>query len=161
MNEAGTWKVIKALLAGFDPVRVENPVCRGTPDVNCTLGWIELKYKPREPRNPEAVFKIDHFTPQQRAWLARRWNRGGPCWVLARIGDTYLIWDGLWAAMNLGKVSYTVLVREALASWKGTPPRDELIAVLNRGTRVHLSLWRYCPKCKCNDCLCDPHSKPA
>lgn len=85
-------QVVKELQRlGTDPISVENRVRAGTPDVECTLGWLELKYLPEWPKLPETPVRIDHFTNQQRNFLRRRWKAGGGAWLLLRVGSRGVI----------------------------------------------------------------------
>jgi hypothetical protein len=109
--EASAWKQLRPHLNayGLDPVRVENPVHPGTPDVNLASGaWLELKALERFPERPAALVRIPHFTPQQRVWLLRRWRAGGGAWLALYIATrrAWFVFDGATAAEHVGRVSY-------------------------------------------------------
>jgi hypothetical protein len=102
------WKRLRPILAAakLDPVRVENPIYPGTPDVNLAIGsWIELKTI--EAWNPPGrVTVIRHFTPQQRVWLYRRWKfaPGTTHLILeVRTPQLWLLFDGDVAAKVVGR----------------------------------------------------------
>src|SRR5689334_14770387 len=80
------------MLKELDAVPVENPVCPGTPDVNCSLGWIELK---EDQWTGDDRLRLNHWTPQQRVWLRRRADVGGLAVLLVRIRET-----GEWILMS-------------------------------------------------------------
>lgn len=99
---------------GADPIAVENGRCHpGTPDVNWTHGWIELKVNPAWPARASTLVKFETFTKQQRIWLRNRWNAGGSAYLLARVGRNHLLWTGSDAADFVGIVDREKL--EALA----------------------------------------------
>jgi hypothetical protein len=109
--ESKTWKKVRPFLsaARLDPVRVENPIHPGTPDVNlCDGRWIELKQIPGWPARATTVARIDHFTPQQRVWLYRRWKFAPGSTLLLleviRVGQ-WLLFDGDVAAKIVGRVT--------------------------------------------------------
>lgn len=121
-------RIMKAL-RGHHPVRVENPACPGTPDINYTHGWIESKWLPRWPTFGNVV-KVDHFTPQQRAWHVERSVRGGVSYVVIQISKTVLLFRGYDAAMHLGKLDETETRRMALACWENMLPPHEFVAAV-------------------------------
>ncbi|MCK5600550.1 hypothetical protein KAR91_01705 [Candidatus Pacearchaeota archaeon] len=105
--------LVKALnKAGQDATSVENPACPGTPDVQFIGGWIELKFLETWPKRKETSVRIEHFSPQQRVWLLRRWmaevNLRIPdphCWLLLYVAETreHLLFDGATAARDVAK----------------------------------------------------------
>lgn len=105
--EAAMWKRLRPVLvaAKLDPVRVENPIYPGTPDVNLATGsWIELKTI--EAWRPRGVTTIRHFTPQQRVWLYRRWKFApGTTHLLLEVRALrlWLLFDGDVAAKIVGR----------------------------------------------------------
>jgi len=109
-RESIQWKKLRPFLvtAKLDPVRVENPICPGTPDVNLASGdWIELKTIEDWPRDGLQV-KIPHFTPQQRVWLYKRWRvaPGTTHLVLeVRAAKQWLLFDGDVAAKIVGRAT--------------------------------------------------------
>ena len=128
-KESLFWDRVKPRLAGLDPVRIECDSALGVPDVNCTLGWIELKQVQEKdlPKRATTPLRIPHFTPQQRAWLARRSHFGGKCWVLILIGKDWLLIEGLTAATHLGKVTVKETYSRASHVWKDyNPSKDQL-----------------------------------
>ena len=107
--ESAMWKKFRPILiaAKLDPVRVENPIHPGTPDVNIADGrWIELKCIPRWPVRASTVVRIGHYTPQQRVWLYRRWKAAPGSTLLlleVRVDRQWLLFDGDVAAKIVGR----------------------------------------------------------
>ena len=112
-TESKMWAKLRPVLlaARLDPVRVENPIHPGTPDVNlCDGRWIELKCIHEWPARAKTNVRIDHFTPQQRTWLYRRWKfaPGSTFLLLEVIADRqWLLFDGNVAAKTVGRGTTT------------------------------------------------------
>lgn len=108
-GESLMWKTVRPILiaAKLDPVRVENPIHPGTPDVNFATGqWMELKRLPKAPSRTTTRLRIPHYTPQQRVWLYRRWKYSpGSTLLLLEIHSEgqWLLFDGDVAARIVGK----------------------------------------------------------
>lgn len=94
-------KVIEALKP-LHAISIENRCGVGTPDVNFSGGWLELKNLSAWPAKPETVVAIPHFSPQQRVWQRRRHLAGGGSWVLLQVDVDFLLFTGLVAAKSLG-----------------------------------------------------------
>jgi hypothetical protein len=111
-------------LKSLDAVSVENLVGSGTPDVNHTHGWIELKVIPNFPRG--GIVKVHHFKPEQRAWALRRARAHGRVHMLLLVKEEWFLYDGTEAAINLGLNWGEQDCREqALGYWKRTINWDE------------------------------------
>jgi len=103
--------VVRALRP-LHAVAVENRVGPGTPDVNHSLGWMELKWRKTWPKiKPHEPVLFEHFTPQQRIWLRSRAERGGMVHLMAKIGQDWIVLDGAWAAEHFGRVGSEVLLQ--------------------------------------------------
>ena len=108
------WKKVRPFLlaAKLDPVRVENPIHPGTPDVNlCDGRWIELKCIPGWPVRASTVVRIGHYTPQQRVFLCRRWKYAPGSTLLlleVRAEQQWLLFDGDVAAKIVGRTTAAV-----------------------------------------------------
>lgn len=116
--EASAWKLLRPFLLAhrLDPVRVENPVGPGTPDVNLVTGaFIELKAIERFPVRASTIVRIQTYTAQQRVWLLRRWRAGGGAWLALYVASCRLwfLFDGE-AAQQVGRVPYADLSRLCL-----------------------------------------------
>ena len=109
--------VMKALKP-LDGVRVENGCGRGTPDVNYTGGWIELKQHDNWPKKPETPLVLGHdLTIEQRIWLTRREEKGGVALVLLQVSRDYLLLSGGVAARIIGEATQAELKEASLAVW--------------------------------------------
>lgn len=105
--------LIKALnKRGYDATSVENPACPGTPDVQFIGGWIELKFREKWPKRADTTVRIEHFTPQQRVWLLRRYMAeiklripDPHCWLLLYVEETreHLLFDAETASRKVAK----------------------------------------------------------
>jgi hypothetical protein len=128
--ESAMWRELRPHLiaAKLDPIRVENPIHPGTPDVNlCNGFWIEMKTLPDWPR-PNLIVRITHFTPQQRVWLYRRWKFApGSTHLLLQVRSTreWLLFDGDVAAKVVGQAT-TAEHRERARAIFGTRDLAEL-----------------------------------
>ena len=113
------WVALRPKLKALDAVRVENRVGPGTPDVECVEGWIELKQLPRWPKNADtSPVLIEHFTKQQRVWLARRWAvYEGDAWLLLKVRHEWFLFAGAWASKYVGRVTRPVLREGAHGYW--------------------------------------------
>lgn len=107
--ESRMWAKVRPFLvaAKLDPVRVENPIHPGTPDVNlCDGRWIELKCIADWPPRETSTVSIRHYTPQQRVWLYRRWKYApGSTFLLLEVCSVqqWLLFDGNVAAKIVGR----------------------------------------------------------
>ena len=108
--ESLQWRKVRPFLlaAKLDPVRVENPIHPGTPDINLIGGWVELKTIADWPARDHLMLRIPHFTPQQRVFLFRRWKYApGTTHLLleVRASKQWLLFDGDVAARIVGRVT--------------------------------------------------------
>lgn len=122
-------KVVRALRP-LDAFSVENVVRAGTPDVNFTDGWIELKQLDKKPMRAETTVRLQHFTPQQRVFLRRRWHKGGKAFLLLLLEGEWMLFDGCWAARFVGNVNYDILAFHALGHWASGLVETELLECL-------------------------------
>lgn len=109
-SESAMWKKVRPFLiaAKLDPVRVENPIHPGTPDVNTTSCWIELKCIDGWPARENSCLRLGHYTPQQRVWLFRRWKYApGSTFLLLEVRSVrqWLLFDGDVAAKIVGRAT--------------------------------------------------------
>jgi hypothetical protein len=102
-SESDFWKFrVKKALSGLDPVRIEDKSGQGVPDVNCTLGDIELKWVAKQGRD-NTIFLAGKLRKEQRAWLFRRWRSRGNAWCLIGVGgDHFILLNGEEAALHMG-----------------------------------------------------------
>lgn len=130
MSEAAMWDSLRPVIRSLDPVRVENPIVPGTPDVNYNHGWVELKFAERWPPRGGPL-RVDHFTRQQRTWLTRRRRAGGRAFLLLKVGETeWLLFDGAVAAAMLGQVPRERLYEVCVARWTRLPRTEEICKCL-------------------------------
>lgn len=128
MKEAAMRHKVVQALKPLDAMSVENACRAGTPDVNFTDGWIELKQIGRLPVHSDTPVRVPHFNPSQRVWLRRRWHKGGKAFVLLLIGnETWLLFQGCWAGRFLGDVPYATLEAHALRVWHTGLDGEELL----------------------------------
>jgi len=121
-------KTLVQLLKRHHAISVENGMTHpGTPDLNCTLGWAELKATEYWPVRPDTVVRMDHeLTPQQRIWHTLRRKAGGVSLVIITVAGEWLVFDGAVAAEHLEKVTRAKLYELAIAAWTRTPTTEEL-----------------------------------
>ena len=130
MSEAAMWDSLRPVIRSLDPVRMENPIVPGTPDVNYNHGWVELKFAERWPPRGGPL-RVDHFTRQQRTWLTRRRKAGGRAFLLLKVGETeWLLFDGAVAAAMLGQVPRERLYEVCVARWTRLPRTEEICKCL-------------------------------
>ena len=94
-REQNLWKWLKKGGRHFEKTgrlhmcRIENLVGSGYPDVEGCLDTcqfhIELKAVAR-PKRESTPIRVN-FQPRQIPWLRKRWDAGGNCWVLLRVGE--------------------------------------------------------------------------
>lgn len=124
-------RIVVRLLKPVHAVSVENSCYPGTPDVNCTLGWLELKSNDLWPARPSTIVTLkSEFTPQQRVWMLKRWHAGGACGLLLNVDTDWLWFHGDVAAEHIGHTTRAELLDLADAHWPQTPTSGELIECL-------------------------------
>lgn len=115
--------------------RIENSVALGTPDVNlCSIQlgevWVELKYADDWPVRDSTVFRLKHYTKEQRLWHILRCAAGGSCWVLLRVGPWWGLYWGTTAAKGLGRLNAAQTQAAAVWQCRGTLDIPGLLEVL-------------------------------
>lgn len=125
-------KLVALLKKDTHAIAVENGGCHpGTPDINCSLGWIECKATNEWPARSSTPVRLDHpITPGQRIFMHKRARVNGRAWVMLNISGEWLLFDGIIAAEYLGKATRAELYELALRCWKRTPTTEELLEIL-------------------------------
>lgn len=99
-SDLNAW--IQRALRHRDPVRIENAVGPGTPDIEYIGGWIESKMLPDWPKRKDTIVRVRHYVPEQRAWHVKRRTAGGRVHVVIQVASDVLVFDGKVAAQGLG-----------------------------------------------------------
>jgi hypothetical protein len=129
------WRPLKRskCLLPLDAQRVENDCVMGYPDVEMIGCTMELKYEPKYPKRPTTKVNIKSLTknPAQRAWWERRARKGGRVYVLLRIEDDWLIFDGVTASKCLCYSTKSELFEKAIRVWEKRLKGNELCQILS------------------------------
>lgn len=126
------WGTVRKAIKELDPVRIENKIEKGTPDVNYLIGWIELKWQRRAPKRG-GILRLDHdLTIEQRNWAIRRRHAGGRVFVLLKVGNIWIILKGEVAAEFLGYSNLETLMELAEKTWTQKLNSAELREILMR-----------------------------
>ncbi len=137
MNESGLWRFLRTKLKGYwEPVRIENLVGIGTPDVyytltNGTMGWLELKHVDNWPKRQSTVIKIDHFTSEQRNWIRRHGQLGANVFLLLRVEKDYLLFDHE-GCEYVGRETRAGLLSKCVQFWITRLRVDEFVTYLEK-----------------------------
>lgn len=110
-------------------VRVENPVCPGTPDVSFANvhqeGWMELKDRemwPEDLLHTAAFTKRDGLSINQKLWINERVKVGGCVWIVARVSRVIFFVGGIHAdVFNGASVAELADMASAIICPKGGP----------------------------------------
>lgn len=118
--------------------RIENAVGSGFPDLNWSWfgheGTIELKHRHSPPVGEDTPVVLETITPHQRLFWRQRWESGGNVFVLVRIAQTFMLFQGYWACFNLGKTTMQGLRQHA--SYIAESPADlDIEKLLDAATR--------------------------
>jgi len=114
-------------LRSLDAVSVETKIEDGIPDINFIGGWIECKWLRSWPKRETTPVRLDHdLMPHQRAWLRRRWRRGGNAWVLLQVGREWMLYDVPTAVEIIGKATRKEMVDKARSYWQNGLNYQEL-----------------------------------
>jgi len=88
----------KSLRKKFDSghnIRLENPACPGTPDINvCINGvefWVETKRVKALPKNLRTPVFTGVMRVEQKLWLRMRSKVGGRCFIAGKVEEEDLI----------------------------------------------------------------------
>jgi len=111
--ETQLWRIARMSLRPYGLMqRIETTTGSGVPDVSYAFstksrygnGWIELKHVPRWPARDDSPLRIRNLSVHQVRWL-RRWREtGGLSFLLMRVGDDFILLDGVKAgAVMAGK----------------------------------------------------------
>jgi hypothetical protein len=126
MSESGQRLRIIRALKPFDARAIENPLRGGTPDVNYTHGWIELKWLRSWPKREETPIRLPHFHVGQRLWLKQRWRCRGLAFLLLQCNKEWLLFRAPEAAEHVGHLSREQLYDLSLARWDNGLNNKEL-----------------------------------
>lgn len=133
MGESNLRQKVLELLRPLHAIAIENGLDKGTPDVNCSHGWLELKHLDNWPTHDTTIVRPPHFKPEQRMWLQSRCLRGGSAWLLLRVGREWMLVWGTRAASHVG-ISWTRpdLVTESshVAYWPTSPSGEDMVRTL-------------------------------
>lgn len=143
MIETTAWDSIRPLFQalGLDPIRVENVLHPGHPDLDYTHGNIELKYMEAFPVRPGTAVRVPKLTGEQVGWITRRTEKGGLAWLLVRVGkewflwagrDVYAVWQGLTQAEWRERAA--LILAQPIASAARDRLRDMLTGRVRVGT---------------------------
>lgn len=120
MSESSkVWKVIKRTAAS-EWQRIENRTQSSVPDClvlsqNGRVSWVEGKYMPSWPKNLDTSTSLG--LDKAQVLYLKRWCRlGGRAWLLARIGDDWLLVHGSQVEHRLTK---RVWLQRATKVWEG------------------------------------------
>lgn len=118
--------VIRVMNPTLDAVAVENPAYPGTPDVNYTKGWIELKWLRHWPARKDSVVQLEHYTQKQKLWLRRRHLAGGQVFLLLKVSREWLLFT-YPNLLNVGLLAREELINSAFKYWKNGLNQEEFL----------------------------------
>lgn len=138
-SENSLWKTFKKNMASYGEFdRHEDLLSKGVPDVSYVMyggiagGWIELKHAHKPPVRERTIFKIKHFTKEQKDWLKRRGKAGDKCFVLLQVDRVYCLFN--WEqAQAINTLTWAETQLQARYMWTGRVDWGQLARLLVTG----------------------------
>lgn len=115
-------RVVKAL-SSLHAFPVENVIRPGTPDVNCTLCWLELKI---DEVLKSGVVALSHLRNEQKVFLYKYWEAGGKAFLLLEVGTAWFLVPGNRCHL-LGRPSLDELKFYSVKHWDVRPSDEEFL----------------------------------
>ncbi len=125
--EKNFWKWLRPKIKPHgDFMRHEDSIQVGIPDVSygskwlnevAVNGWIELKAMREWPKKMSTIIKLEHFTPEQKAWLRKRGRNGGRCFMLLKVEGDVLLFHWTIVA-KVGEFTRAQMIRECTRYWR-------------------------------------------
>lgn len=135
-TELGLRRLLAPTLQAVHGFSVETHTLPGVPDINHAHGWLELKVFKRWPRDPSGpALCHEPLKPTQRAWIMEREVRApGTTHVMAQSddGNEWFLFEGLWAARYLERVTEAECRLRAIGFWKQKLDQLQLRELLKR-----------------------------
>ncbi|MCP4900928.1 MAG: hypothetical protein GY906_28505 [bacterium] len=130
MSESTMRSKVIQTLKPLNAFAVENPCLPGTPDVNFSEGWIELKWLRAWPKRASTIVKLPHYTKEQRIWAFKRRKIGGQAWFLLQVRREWLLLDAAVAGLIVNYATRQELISHATAYFASGLPEEDLILLL-------------------------------
>lgn len=132
MSESGMRSALcnKLRSAGVPTYAVENATHPGYPDVECTLGLIELKHRDEWPKRVTTPVRFKHFTTVQRVFAFERYRKSKDAWVLVRVKRSWFLFDGETAKQWLGYITQGQMREFSVKWWPNGIKVQELIDIM-------------------------------
>jgi hypothetical protein len=132
MSESKLRKEVLKWLKPLHGVSVENMMERGTPDINWSGGWMELKYVAAWPKKEDTLVRTKN-RPAQIPWAKRRVAAGGIVFWLVKIEKTYLLFDMATSPMpQIGSLTRNQMIEAACCVWSAPPSQKHFLDAIKR-----------------------------
>ena len=130
-SEKRAKRTVMAALKDYAPMALENEATRGAADIICSLGCLEIKRLKAWPKHADAVVRVPHWTPQQKAWHSIQSRAGMSTFVLVFCEEDVLLLEGVDAVRCLGYVCKARLLSVAVAFWTDVSWKFDLAKVMH------------------------------
>lgn len=132
MSEKDLRREVCRLLRALDPIPIENLLTGntgiGTPDVETTAGWIELKWSKAYPKRASTPLRLPHFTERQKMWAKRRAAHGEECWLILQCKQDWFVFDSD-GMQEVGNLTREQLIEASRAYFPKKPLPEQLCAI--------------------------------
>jgi len=126
--------LLKWMGTQWDVQSHEDKYTHGIPDLSFgtygKCGWIELKRVIHWPMREDTLIKFHRYTAEQVNWLRGRGKKGGHCFVLVQVEDTYFLFSWEEARNLRNGLTRKGFFDRSIHNWKGTINLTEFIHAL-------------------------------
>ena len=148
MSEKALQRRLLTVMRGHWVAHKHNDAMPGVPDLSFTIpanssvrghgcvvdGWLELKYAPISKRATTVVRFDTRSWAAQKIWMRKRGGAGANIWVLAQVGDVYILLYWRNAVVLLGAVPLADLIGHGGVYWPRFPAAEQLVSALRGDT---------------------------
>lgn len=139
MSEKALQRRLLTVMRGHWAAHKHNDAMPGVPDISFTIpatdewlavdGWLELKYAPASKRTTVVARFDTRSWAAQKIWMRKRGGAGANIWVLAQVGEEFILLPWRNAVAILGVAPIADLQKHGVY-WPRFPTAKQLVAAL-------------------------------